>query len=91
MMQKIQTIQFELPSHWACALLYDDNDGFDADDERAIERFVDHMVDAYGQCICVDVHHDENGDFRHTHDATQFGVLACDVATFTFDITQEGE
>ena len=82
----MKTIQLDLPRHWACALMYGDADGFDPNEERTFNRFTDWMIDEYGSCRCIDVDDDECGDFRRYHDATEFGALACDVATFTFDI-----
>lgn len=82
----MKTIQLDLPRHWACALMYGDADWFDPKEERAFNRFTDWMLDKYGMCMCIDVEGDECGDFRCYHDATEFGALACDVATFTFNI-----
>jgi len=82
----MKTIQLDLPRHWACALINGDADGFDPNEERAFNRFTDWMIDKHGMCLCIDVEDDECGDFRRYHDATEFGALACDVATFTFDI-----
>ena len=30
---------------------------------------------------------DDQGDFRAYHDARRFGVLACNVLTYTFDVS----
>lgn len=83
----MQLETFILPRHWACAFLYGDADGFDPNEERSFNRFTDWMLNKYGLCLCVDVQDDESGDFRHHHDATEFGALPCEVATFTFDVT----
>lgn len=82
----METIELTLPRHWACALINGDESGLEDDDANALNRFTDWMVDEYGACWCVSVDDEECGDFRRYHDATDFGVLACDVATFTFDI-----
>lgn len=83
----MDTLELTLPRHWACALINGDDDGFDPNEERSYRRFVNWMIDAYGACWCVGIDDDESGDFRRYHDATEFGALACDVATFTFDVT----
>jgi hypothetical protein len=79
---------FELPSHWACALLYGDESDLDDSDEQALNRFTKYMVKTYGACHCVSVEGEGFGDFRGYHDATDFGALASDVLTFVFDITK---
>ena len=87
-MNKRDFITAELPEHWACALLYGDDSGLDSRDEKALDKFVDHMVASFGACLCVNVESDDSGDFRHYHDASDFGALACNVAVFTFDVTK---
>jgi hypothetical protein len=83
----MDTLELKLPTHWACALINGDESGLDDNDQKCFDRFVDWIMKEYGSCWCLDVSNDE-GDFRRYHDATDFGVLACDVATFTFDITK---
>ena len=79
---------FELPTHWAPALLYGDNSAIDEDDDtQALDAFVDWMLAKYGQCWCVDVADD--AAFTNWHDATSFGALACDASTYTFDVTPQ--
>ena len=84
----MKTLDLELPTHWACALINGDDSGFCDEEQTMFDAFVDWMVNEYGSCHCMDVSDDDGGDFRRYHDATDFGVLACDVATFTFDITK---
>ena len=74
---------FDLPSHWASALINDDLTGYDDSDLKAIEKFTEDMVNEYGQCWCLEV--SENSDFMTRHDAKDYGVLACDVSQFVFD------
>jgi hypothetical protein len=83
------TESFDLPEHWACALVNGDESGMDDADCRALQAFTDWMVKTYGQCWCLDV--TESQGFQRYHDAHQFGVLACEVATFTFDISLRGK
>ena len=81
------TETFELPTHWATALMYGEQDGFDDEELEAIEAFESHMVKRFGGCWCLEV--DSWRSFQHRHDASDFGVLACDVSKFTFDVTPE--
>ena len=83
----MQTETFELPTHWAIALNYGEMDGYEEDELEAIEAFEKYMVKKYGGCLCVEVSNDRW--FQHRHDASDFGILATDVSTFTFDITPE--
>ena len=75
--------QYDLPSHWAVALMYGDEDSLSDEDLDHLNAFVD--AQDFPIFHCVDVESDDCGDFRRYHDATSFGVLACDVSTFTFD------
>ena len=81
------TETFELPTHWAHYLVNGDSDGYEDEDVTAIEAFEKDLVEKYGACWCVGV--EDEISFRKYHDATQFGVLGCDVSTFTFDVTPE--
>ena len=84
------TESFDLPIHWAVALINGDDTGFtDSDDLRAMQAFESWMLKKYGSCWCIDV--TDSQGFQKYHDAHQFGVLACEVATFTFDISLRGK
>jgi hypothetical protein len=76
--------QYTLPTHWATALMYGDDDSLDDEDLAHLNAFVD--AQRFPMFHCIDVEDNESGDFRRYHDATAFGVLACDVSTFTFDV-----
>lgn len=80
---KLET--FELPTFWASALINGDTSGLSDEDEKALDAFTDWMVKEYGSCHCLDVQGDGD-NFRWRHDATSFGVLACNVADFVFDV-----
>lgn len=77
---------YELPAHWAVALINGDESGFDDDDSDALGRFTDDMIARHGQCHCVDV--SDEPTFMMYHDARAYGVLACDTLTYTFDVTK---
>ena len=83
------TESFDLPEHWACALFYGDESGMDFEDCAALQAFTDWMLDEFGFCWCVDM--GESAGFVRLHDARRFGVLACDVSSFVFDVTPRGK
>jgi hypothetical protein len=80
--------KYELPIHWASALVNGDESGLSEEDQKALDKFTRYMLKVYGQCFCIDVEDDVY--FSLYHDATQFGVLAADCAIYCFDVTQEG-
>jgi hypothetical protein len=84
----VLTEVYTLPSHWAGALINGDDSGLDAEDIAALEAFESDMIRQYGSCWCLSVGDDEVGDFRRYHDATHYGVLACDVLDFVFDVAR---
>ena len=86
----METVDFDLPTFWASPLINSDTSGLEDDDNAALEAFTDYMVEAYGQCWAINCG-DDKGNFMTYHDARQFGVLACDVLTYTFDITPNKE
>jgi hypothetical protein len=77
---------FVLPIHWASYFVNADPSGLDDDDIVAADGWW--QATFSGQCVsCTDVA-DDSG-FCRFHDAEHW-CLACDVATFTFLIHQEG-
>lgn len=80
---------YDLPRHWASALVNGDLSGVEADDRETLNKFVNWMVNRYGQCICINVNDEDGGNFKHWHDATEFGALPCDVARYAFDVTPQ--
>jgi len=77
---------FELPSFWASALINGDASGLSDEDEKKLDAFTDFMTEEYGSCWAIDCTNDPH--FKRYHDATRFGVLACDVLDFTFDVSK---
>jgi hypothetical protein len=53
---------------------------------RAFDAFHKMMIETWGKCWCIDM--SDESSFSKYHDARTFGVLACDVASYTFDITE---
>ena len=74
-----------LPEHWACPLLYGDVSGLDDQEEAALDAFLaDHP-----NLFLADV--DDESQFCRRHDATHYGVLACQCHLFTFLPTENEE
>ena len=82
----MKTLELELPTFWACPLINGDVSGLEDEDITALDKFTDAMVKEYGQCWAINCS-DNEGNFMTYHDARQYGVLACDTLTYTFDIT----
>jgi hypothetical protein len=82
----MRTLKLTLPQYWAPALINGDLSGFDDDEEAEFARFCIDMVNEHGSCHCID-YDAESADFSRWHDAVAYGVLACDVMTYTFDVT----
>ena len=82
---KIET--FQLPAHWAAALINADPSGLDEDDNAALDAFTDWMMREYNQCWPIDC--DDEPQFMRYHDAAKYGVLACHTLTYSFDITPQ--
>lgn len=76
----MKTATYTLPAHWACYLINGDASGMDESEVAAVDKFTeDHcLLDAL---TCTD---DE--EFKHTHDASDYGVLACTCLDFTFPV-----
>lgn len=70
--------EYELPAFWAQVLINGDITGISKEDGLKLQAWCDDNPNLW--CVSVD----ENLHFSRTHDATKYGVLACDVATFTF-------
>jgi len=77
------TVTYNLPAFWATALFYDDTSAFESyEDDKQFQDFCAYMLKEHGSSEPVDC--SEERGFMKYHDATRFGVLACDVLEFTF-------
>ena len=81
----MKLVEYDLPAFWESALINGDMSGYSDDEEKQIDAFIDSVLAEYGSCHCIGVDCDST-NFRAYHDAKQFGVLACDVETYTFDV-----
>ena len=75
--------QFQLPAHWASYLFNGDESSFslydNGDEEIAI---IDEFIKDKGFGDPCEI--SEDTSFEKYHDAQNYGVLACDCATYTF-------
>lgn len=82
------TITLQLPIHWACALLYGDDTGFEEEDQAHYDAFCADMSRQYATWGCDDVS-DQDPYFLRYHDAQPYGVLACNVTEMVFTVTEK--
>lgn len=54
----------------------------------ALARFLNWGAATYKRFACLTCG-DDTDNFRKYHDATPYGVLACNVTTFTFDVGRD--
>lgn len=80
----MSTLTLELPTFWACPLAYGDTSGLTDEDEAALDAFIADNPNLSFASI-----EDGEGSFRWRHDASRYGVLACNVADFVFIIREE--
>ena len=78
----MKEVTLHLPDFWATALFYDDTSGFEYEDEKPFQDFCEWMLKHYGTSEPVAMLEDPH--FMKYHDASQFGVLACNVHEYTF-------
>ena len=81
---------WDLPAHWASALINGDDSGLEHDDKQALADFTADMVRQFGTCDPVDVGGEHYTEFRRYHDASSYGVLACNCLPYTFNMKQAG-
>ena len=79
---------YTLPAHWAPALVNHDYTGLEQDDETALFAFLAHAARVHGEPVTCISCSEGGDDFRTYHDARDFGVLACNVLTYSFDVTR---
>lgn len=80
----MDTVVLKLPVFWASALVNSDESGMQDSEIEQLNQFVYDFCEQFGSCHCIDV--SEDTEFMIYHDAIQYGILACDVAEFTFSI-----
>ncbi|HSG62640.1 MAG TPA: hypothetical protein VLA24_14525 [Pseudomonadales bacterium] len=76
---------YDLPEHWAPYFVNGDASGLEDEDQKQADAWFDATFPKGAHCVSVDV--PDGGDFRRYHDASNY-ALACNVATYTFDVIQ---
>ena len=75
------TAFYQLPVHWAPALINDDWSGLEEHDEEQIMSFLFNELAGEGVCITLDS--DQEAFFMKHHDAYLYGCKACDCYNYT--------
>lgn len=76
----MDTETYDLPAHWAPALVNGDYDNVSTEDLIAMTEFFNAAEELLTCLGCEG----DGDDFRRYHDATPHGVLPCNVMTYTF-------
>ena len=84
----IKTVEYQLPDFWLSPLFNGEYSGMSESDIAAFDSFVAYMVRNYGQCHAMETRDDCGFVWRH--DASKFGVLACNCETVVFAINEMG-
>ena len=74
----MKTATYTLPTHWASALFNGDWSGLNEQDEEALTRVM------HGEALPDPLDVLDNSSFCKYHDATPYGVLACNCSTCIF-------
>lgn len=78
MKNKTGLVNYLLPAHWSSYLVNNDASGFSAKDIEVCQSLL--RDEKLGSCLtCSD-----ESNFCKSHDATKYGVLACNCLTYTF-------
>ena len=80
----IETVIYTLPEHWLVAFFNDDLTAYDDEEIDQLEHFTHYMIKTHGSAIPLDCDMD-TVNFTQWHDATSFGVLACNVVDVIFE------
>jgi len=91
MAKQMQFECFDLPAHWGCYFINDDESGYSDDEIAEIEVWIDQNLMDYPMAVCVGVSSADTAEecdpwFTAYHDARSVGVGACFAARFTFQV-----
>ena len=78
----METFTLELPDFWANALFYNDTSALGYEDKKQFEDFSYWLWIHYKTPQPVDM--EKELHFSKFHDATRFGVSACNTRRYTF-------
>jgi len=85
---------YSLPAFWATALVNDDTSGFEPEDQAQYDAFCADMDKHYQSWWCSHIDGQNDDDtleleyFSKHHDATHYGVLACNVCDYVFQVVR---
>lgn len=85
----MEIITLELPDFWADALFYNNTCKLGYEDKKQFEDFSNWLWTHYKTFQPVDMEGEPH--FSKLHNATRFGVLACNVHRYTFLSNKEWE
>lgn len=74
----LQPYTATLPSHWASALINGDRSGLTEEDEAELDLVLELNPEWHMPVGC------EDAGFCWRHDASAYGVLACDCCEYTY-------
>ena len=78
----MKTIDFNLYSHWAPALIYGDYSGLESEECIEIDTWISDMLDCYEMFDCIGCSSEETSEFG----VPDIGGLAGGLSTFTFQV-----
>jgi hypothetical protein len=76
--------KYMLPAHWASALINDDITGLTLEESDTLDNVIDRLSRNHQMFMVIDT--GEDIEFMWRHDASEFGVLACDVCEYTVQV-----
>lgn len=83
--EKFETIELQLPSHWASALMNGDTSGLEDEEEAALNRWIEWASNEYNIYAGQPLNVSDDVEFRRYHDANGF-VAATDVLTYVYQV-----
>ena len=78
----MKTATYTLPAHWDCYFAYGDATDLDDGEATLIDRFME------DNCLLGMLDSTEEPEWRRTHDASGYGVLACNCLDYTFPVKE---
>ena len=83
--------KYVLPEHWLPAIVNDDYAELNESEQEQLLRFMRHSVECHGHFRCLGATKETGEGIQWRHDATPYGVLACECWEVAFDVEHDGE
>lgn len=80
----MKTVTFKLPAYWAAAIFNDDTTYLSDAESEKLDSVLEALQGEYEMFDVIDV--SEDVEFSKYHDASAYGVLACDVCEYTVQV-----